>query len=281
MKAREASGAGPRPAIAGGKPALHRLKPVLPPQKIARERLRTLVASLRRAAKQPGNAASIHRLRVSIRRFSQVLRVFDGYFSHCRKMRRRLRGLMDLCGAVRDCDVASEVLATAGVPAHASFEKRLKQRRDRAGRKLTALLAEWGSQAGMRHWRGWLTAKGAGQPAAKARPLFTVDFMRAGMAAAKTDAAFEQMHKFRLMVKKVRYTLEILSPDSAEIEKLRGLQERLGAINDCAITAELVEDLDLGAAQKRKIEAAVQRLLAHRVVEFRLYWRMKFKRGTK
>jgi CHAD domain-containing protein len=105
--------------------------------------------------------------------------------------------------------------------------------------------------------------------------------MRAGRAAAKTDAAFEQMHKFRLLVKKLRYTLEILSPDSAEIEKLRGLQEHLGAINDCAITAELVEDLDLGAAQKRKIEAAVHRLLAHRVAEFRLDWRMKFKRGTK
>jgi hypothetical protein len=127
QKDQEPSGAGPRPAIAGGKPAP-------PPQKLARERLRTLTASIRRAAKHPGDAASIHRLRVSIRRFSQALRVFDGCFSHPRKMRRRLRGLMDLCGATRDCDVAAEVLATAGVPADASFEKRLKQRRNGSAR---------------------------------------------------------------------------------------------------------------------------------------------------
>jgi CHAD domain-containing protein len=270
----EPSGADLRPAIATGQPAP-------PPQKLARERLRTLTASIRRASAHPGDADSIHRLRVSIRRFSQALRVFDGCFSHSRKMRRRLRGLMDLCGATRDCDVAAEVLATAGVPADASFEKRLKQRRNRAGRKLTALLAEWDSYAGMRHWREWLTDKKAGQPAAEAGPLLTADFMRAGRAAAKTDAAFEQMHKFRLMVKKLRYTLEILSPDSTEIETLRGLQEHLGAINDCAITAELVEDLDLGAVHRRKIKAAVKRLLAQRVAEFRLYWRTKFQHPEK
>lgn len=159
-----------------------------------------------------------------------------------------------------------------------SFEKRLKQRRDRANRKLTPL-AGWDSHGVMRHWRGWLTSEGTGLSHAKTRPR--VDFMRSGTAAAKTDAAIDQMHEFRLLVKKARYTLEILSPDSAEIEELRGLQERLGAINDCAITAELVEDLDLGAAQKRRIEAAVKRLLDRRIAEFRLYWRTKFRRVTK
>jgi CHAD domain-containing protein len=251
------------------------------PEAKARERLRILGASLRRAAKHPGEVDSIHRLRVSIRRFTQVLRVFDGLFSHSRKMRRRLRGLMDLCGAARNCDIAVEVLAAAGVPADAALAKRLKQRRARAGRELAKLLSEWDIRASVRRWRAWLSAKSSGQTAlvADVLPALSRRFVAAGRAAAKAGAGFEQMHEFRLLVKRYRYTLEILGGETGgpPVDTLRGLQERLGAINDCVTTAGLIDEIggemELGAPAKRKIKAAVNALLARRAAEFRIYWR--------
>jgi CHAD domain-containing protein len=252
------------------------------PEATARARLRVLAANLRRAAKHPGKAESVHHLRVSIRRFRQVLRVFGGLFRHTRKMRRSLRGLMDLCGVARNCDIALEVLDQAGVPASAALEKRLKQRRSRAGRELGKLLDKGTIRgtirAGMRRWREWLTSK-SGRPVESARTVLASlnrEFLAAGAAAAKAGAAFDQMHAFRLLVKRYRYTLEILG--RPPMETLRGLQECLGAINDCVTTAELVDDLDLSAAEKRKINAAVDRLLTRRAADFRAYWRKSRRR---
>jgi CHAD domain-containing protein len=248
----------------------------------ARERLRTLADSLRRAAKHPGEAESIHRLRVSIRRFTQVLRVFEGVFHHSGKMRRQLKGLLALCGAARDCDVAAEVLAEAGVPADLALEQRLKQRRERAGRHLAKLLTKGDAGTSMRHWREWLKAKSGHKAASvpQVLPSLSHEFMAAGRAAAKAGARFGQMHKFRLLVKRYRYTLEILggkAPAGIRMETLRNLQERLGAINDCVTTAGLMDDLHLGTAEKRRIKVALNRLLARRAAAFRAYWRSQFK----
>jgi CHAD domain-containing protein len=255
------------------------------PQAKARERLRILAASLRGAAKHPSEAESIHRVRVSIRRFTQVLRVFDGLFPHSRKMRRRLRGVMDLFGEVRNCDIASEVLAAAGVQPDPALEKRLKRRRAGAQSGLAKLLTERDTRAGMRRWRGWLTAKGDRQGTAQVLPRLAREFSAAGRAAAKTGAGFDQMHKFRLLVKRYRYTAEILGGKTGgpPVDVLRGLQEHLGAINDCVTTADLIDDLERSAAEKRRIKTAVNRLLARRAAEFRAYWRSRFNTppGTK
>ncbi len=55
------------------------------------------------------------------------------------------------------------------------------------------------------------------------------------------------------------------------LDTLRGLQERLGAINDCVTTAGLMDGMDLSAAAKRRIKAALDRLLARRTADFRAY----------
>lgn len=246
----------------------------------ARERLRALSASLRRAAKHPGQAESIHRLRVAIRRFTQVLRVFGKQFEHHRKMRRGLRGIMDLCGAARDCDVALDVLEASGAPAEPALKSRLKRRRVRAERQLAKLLQDGELRASMRHWRGWLKAKAGDADAVKVMLPQAREFLNAGRAAASSRADFPQMHKFRLMVKKFRYTLEILGSGGAQIEDLRGLQERLGSINDCVTTADLMVHLKLTGSEQRRINAALDRLLAQRAAEFQAYWRANLGRKT-
>jgi CHAD domain-containing protein len=82
------------------------------------------------------------------------------------------------------------------------------------------------------------------------------------------------MHRFRLMTKRVRYTLEAFDPvygtATAEImESLKGLQEKLGNINDCAATLVMV-------ARNRGASAAVSRLVRERELEFRTYWKRHF-----
>ena len=250
-------------------------------EKKAREGLRALAAGLRRAARHPGQAESIHRLRVAIRRFTQVLRVFSDQFDHTRKMRRRLRGLMDLCGAARNCDVALEVLEAAGSPADAGLKKRLKRRRDRAARDLANLLKDDDLRGHLRRWRGWLKAKPGDSLASDALVLLVSKFPESGAAAAKAGAAFAQMHQFRLLVKRFRYTLEILGSGEAQLTALRGLQERLGSINDCVTTADLISEMNLRIPERRRIKAALNRLLEHRAAEFRAYWRDHFGRKTK
>jgi CHAD domain-containing protein len=110
-------------------------------------------ALLRRLARQArltaesADVGSIHDLRVTIRRLSRCLRVFAQFHGdgEWKKLRRRLRGLMDVAGAVRDLDIAIGLLGEAGVPGGAAVLVRLRSERRKRGR---ALMAE------VRRWRG-------------------------------------------------------------------------------------------------------------------------------
>src|ERR1043165_579042 len=65
---------------------------------------------------------AVHDLRVAIRRFAQSLYLFKSSFAskEVRKIRGRLKDLMEVTNEVRDCDVAANLLEKrefAGVPA--------------------------------------------------------------------------------------------------------------------------------------------------------------------
>src|SRR6185437_16476926 len=136
----------------------------------AEERLKKLVSLLRKAAKHPEQEDSIHDLRVAIRRFKQGLRVFRGLFNSgdVKKMKRQLRGVMHACGAVRNCDIAREVLRAAGAPTSSDVVRLLKRRRSRAERGLTKLLANGTSHRALRKWKHSLQAKAANNSTVKA-----------------------------------------------------------------------------------------------------------------
>ncbi len=249
--------------------------------------LKGLKAALRTAGKRPEKEDSIHDLRVSIRRFKQVLRVYSEFLEHTRKMQRSLRGLMDLCGAARDCDVALAVLESAGVPADHALQGALNKHRVRATRNLAKELEDWNEDAHLRRWQDWLTAKDVGKASPPEAPDLSREFRKAGVAAARAGAPYRQMHQFRLLVKKTRYASEILGAPQSQVDALRALQDRLGAINDCVTTSELIAELKLDASQQRHIRAALNRLAEKRSEEFRVYWRAHYgrkapvKRGVK
>jgi CHAD domain-containing protein len=98
---------------------------------------------------------SIHDLRVSIRRLSRCLRVFSQFYpaGSWKRIRRRLSGLMHAAGAVRDCDIALELLAEAGVPPRAAIVRQVRAQRSDAARNLAAELRRWKKREYPRKWR--------------------------------------------------------------------------------------------------------------------------------
>ncbi len=123
-------------------------------QKYVHEQTATL---LRRLASQAHEAASlgspdaIHDLRVAIRRLSQCLRVFPEFFPKhdAKKIRRELREAMDAAGAVRNFDIAIELLKKSKAPA----EPVLAQERRRARKKLASVLMAWSRRDFSQKWR--------------------------------------------------------------------------------------------------------------------------------
>lgn len=79
-------------------------------------RMGRFFAELERAAAHPDEEA-VHDLRVSIRRFSQALRIFAPLLpaKAVRKIRARLKVVMDAAAVVRDLDVGVEALEDLGL----------------------------------------------------------------------------------------------------------------------------------------------------------------------
>ncbi len=113
-----------------------------------------LVFRANRAVKQPDPEA-IHDLRVAIRRFSQCLRVFRAFFprGEVKKVRRRLRRVMDLAAEVRDRDIALQVYAEAGAPSQAALALQLGQERQQAKRELVEELGRIQKRDFSSKWR--------------------------------------------------------------------------------------------------------------------------------
>jgi CHAD domain-containing protein len=127
-------------------------------RKYAQERASTL---LRRLAFQMNrsvrlrDAESIHDLRVSIRRFEQCLRIFRQFFTDRdqRKIRRRLRKIMNLAGEIRNRDIALALLKKAGVPQGSALSTKMRLERKRAQSELLDFLDGYRKRKLSRKWR--------------------------------------------------------------------------------------------------------------------------------
>lgn len=102
--------------------------------------------------------ASIHGLRVSIRRLLVCLRVFRAFYPRRARKRiaARLDPLMRAAGGVRDRDVALELLAAAGVSAASPAARRLATERAALMAALAASAAALAARGVERKWRAAL-----------------------------------------------------------------------------------------------------------------------------
>jgi len=244
-------------------------------------RLKKLDREARNAARKPENADCIHDLRVSIRRLKQELEVFAEWCEarRLKTIRRHLRKLMDRCAAVRNCDVAIQVLQAAGCQGPELLARLEKERRI-AGGTLARKLEHWRNAGRIRGWGHHLRVSRAAsketaeEAARRLLPAMTEKLFRAGRGASQPNSTRLRMHRLRLQAKGVRYTLEIFDlvygrKTKPMLEALKGLQEKLGAINDCATTLVMIR-------RDRDAVAAVRRLAGEREAEFREYWKKHF-----
>lgn len=112
------------------------------------------------AAEDHGPEA-IHDLRVSVRRLSRCLRAFAQFYPgrSWKKARVELSDLLHAAGAVRDRDIALELLAKAGVAGRSPVVIKLKLERASAHNRLIAEIEGWRSSKRADHWRRRLEVK--------------------------------------------------------------------------------------------------------------------------
>jgi CHAD domain-containing protein len=124
-----------------------------------------LAAQVNRAARSCDKDA-VHDLRVSIRRLSRCLRVFSQFYPEgsWKKIRRRLKTLMDTAGAVRDMDIAMDLLADAGIGRPSPVVRRMAETRRAARRDLAREVRAWKGQGFSKKWRTTLGLKAVTKP---------------------------------------------------------------------------------------------------------------------
>jgi CHAD domain-containing protein len=126
------------------------------------EHVRSQTATLlRRFAYQVNQAAkscdqeAVHDLRVSIRRLNRCLQVFSQFYpgNSGKKLRRRLKTLMEAAGNVRDLDIAIELVAEAGVGRKAALVYRMAEARRQGRRNLLHEVRLWKGRGFSKRWR--------------------------------------------------------------------------------------------------------------------------------
>ena len=211
--------------------------------------LRRLAFQVNRGVKSH-DAAAIHDLRVSIRRFSQTLVVFKPCFrgKEMRKIRQRLKRIMIPAGQVRNYDIALKLLSKSPLKDASDLRSKMQGGRKESERVLISLLKRWTERKSSQKWRAELEAALArteqtGEAVAVeniARQTLcgmAKDFFERGNAAANPKAAPDELHRFRIAAKKFRYSIELLAPLYGAtlirwLERIKGVQTLLGDIND-------------------------------------------------
>ena len=183
---------------------------------------------------------TIHQLRVSIRRLTEAMRSVQRLpkVGRAGKLRRRLRPVMKAAGAVRNLDIAIELCReSSAAPANRAADALAVERTRAAHRLIDELLLLPLEK---------LRAPCDPDPAPPAPRALGAEILcelipqywEAGDAAAQPEADWNDLHRFRLATKHLRYTMELFAPVygravAARLDVLKRVQTHLGKVNDC------------------------------------------------
>ncbi len=218
-----------------------------------REYLESLTAEClgQLAAARKGEAAAIHRLRVSGRRLRAALPLVaaDPESGAVRRARKRLRRLVRAAGLRRDHDVARILLRKLSAAGADSLQRRLCNEQQCAQQRMQAMLRP----AHARRLRAQLRVQ-ARHPAAREQTLDRIAVQvrreRRALRAARVrlGARFdaEALHAERRRVRRLRYAAELqdqlLRCRSGAAESLRQMQTELGELHDAWVLAQWLQD---------------------------------------
>ena len=278
--------------------------PDAPIQRAARKAIESRLAAvghfLQQAAEVTGrpddDAEAVHQLRIWTRRAAAALRLFRDLLPRRRAKRlgRKLRQLRRAAGKARDADVLGQQLEQADEPALAHVAIHLRQKRNRAERKLATFckslvrrgrLARQGRKLlDKTRWRRHKTPPKYGPWCrGQLRPLCERFFELASADLAKDPA----IHELRLAGKRLRYALELAPAAIAAplhrrlYDELSDLQDRLGALCDAMVAVVRMRQWRADArdpASRKHLQAALRRQeqhLASRRRRFVRWWSVR------
>ncbi|MCI4371465.1 MAG: CHAD domain-containing protein [Thermoplasmata archaeon] len=250
-------------------------------KKILRVHVRRMLASEKGVRR--GDIENVHDMRVAVRRARTALRIFRGFLDpdDFRPFVRELKTLGRVLGPVRDLDV--------WISNARGFKETLHAR---ARLDLDLLVQEWQAKRKKLHERavdhlespryGWFTRDFAAflndpltgdVPATtkkgKVRPIelrhLGPAILYERLAAIRAyedwldapDIPLSRYHRFRIEVKRLRYTLEfftdVIGPEAEPlIDSLKGLQDHLGELREAWMTANVLEKILAPDGGKKK-----------------------------
>ncbi|HUJ86091.1 MAG TPA: CHAD domain-containing protein [Burkholderiales bacterium] len=220
------------------------------------------------------NPEFLHQLRVGLRRLRSALRIFSPLASKggVRPVARELQSVVAQLGGARDWDVFHSILSQqiappAGrSPEMARLLRMAGARRSAARGQAREALAATGFQSFLLHLMRWTEqapwrrsaelrralAQPAGQFGRRALARQERKALRHAQRIDWADPAAR--HRLRILVKRLRYACEFFSDalpaktTRRYLERLEAVQDVLGELNDVAVGARLLRELDKGAS---------------------------------
>ncbi len=252
--------------------------------------LERFLSECARCRQQPG-PEEVHDLRVSIRRFAQRLRLFELWVpkKQARKVRERTHGVLELAGAVRDCDIALELTDHLNIELPDESKQTVAGNREGAAANLLgAIESVIGSDFAAR-CRGRLQLADTGPEDSRAManlaadrlPRMADDFIEAGGKLSDHPKSKRALHRFRISAKHFRYSLEPFGDCygpalEKRIVPVRKIQTVLGDLNDCVATRRMLKELGLDKATLEPLREEEKK----RLHEFQESWPKLFGDGA-
>ena len=233
-------------------------------------------------------AAEVHDLRVAIRKLMCVLVVLKLCFprNESKRIRRGLKRIMEQAGSVRDRDIAVRLLATLAPSASSPLVRQFRSEREEAAKTLAVSLKRWVRRSLSAKWRKALKCESATEDfcstpvevtTRQMLPRMAMEYFSCGKDATRDQTTAEDLHRFRIAAKNLRYTLDLFAPlygtsINGLLQQLKGVQTLLGEINDCVTVQRMVSRHRGG----RKILAALKKRQRKNAEQFRRHWTAAF-----
>lgn len=127
----------------------------------------------------------------------------------------------------------------------------------------------------------WNERSGPGANAKRELPRMMSDYFVQVREAMRAKSSPADLHKIRLVSKKVRYTLELFRPCygpglEERLTALKEVQTSLGDVNDAVSTAELIRGAMPRSTRRKALRAYLKKRAAEKAGEFRVHWMETF-----
>jgi CHAD domain-containing protein len=209
-------------------------------------RIHHVIAMALAARADPG-IEPVHQLRVAIRRTTVSIRALREWVNPrlAKKLRNRLRPVMQAAGKARNLDIAVELCGRAPRTLDLqSVTQQLLARRTHAAHQLLEELT-------LLRLDKLVVPVVPVFPSVEPRELayqllsgLVPRYWQAGEKAAAAHSSFSALHGFRLATKHLRYTMDLFAPAfgrgvSSRLALLKRVQTHLGEMNDISVTRKM------------------------------------------